>query len=48
LSNRHCVSIENDEFQFSQGRGRVAQALEAIAECRDEESGFTLIANREF
>ena len=48
LSNRHCVSIENDEFQFSQGRGRIAQALESIAECRDEESGFTLIANREF
>jgi DNA modification methylase len=48
LSNRNCVSIEMNEFQYKQGKLRVEQLEQALAECTDDELDVTTIEDQEF
>ena len=49
LSNRHCISIEDDEFQFAEGCARITTLKEELENCKEaEDQPFYLIKGKEF
>ncbi len=49
LSNRHCVSVEDDEFQYNEGCSRITTLKDELQNCKeDEDSPFYLIKRKEF
>ena len=48
LSNRHCVCVENNTFQYMEGIARVQTALDKIIDETDKDSLFTNMTDLEF